>query len=129
MLKFFRTIRRRLLESGSLRKYLVYAIGEILLVVIGILIALQVNTWNQHRINRINEKYYLNQMMSDLAADSLSLYGLKKRMEKADTLINALVKELNTDDNQQEFNLALRNYINHVGRLFFMSSTIQPIMK
>ncbi|MBK7871908.1 MAG: hypothetical protein IPJ74_15130 [Saprospiraceae bacterium] len=130
MLRFFRNIRRRLLELGSLRKYLVYAIGEILLVVIGILIALQVNTWNQQRINRINEKYYLNQMMSDLAADSLSLYGLKKRMEKADTLINTLVKELNTDDNQQEFNLALRNYINHVGGSFYVehNSTYNEMM-
>jgi len=119
MLKFFRNIRRRLLDSGKVKSYTLYAIGEILLVVIGILIALQINTWNQHRINRINEKYYLNQMMCDLAADSLSLYGLKKRMEKADTLINSLVKELNTDDNQQEFNLALRNYINHVWAALF----------
>jgi hypothetical protein len=46
MLKFFRRIRRKLLDEGSLRKYLVYAIGEITLVVIGILIALQINNWN-----------------------------------------------------------------------------------
>ncbi len=55
MLKFFRTIRRRLLDSGSLQKYLVYAIGEILLVVIGILIAIPVNNWNQKRIERSKE--------------------------------------------------------------------------
>ena len=49
MLKFFRRIRRKLLNEGSLRKYLVYAIGEILLVMVGILLALQVNNWNEGR--------------------------------------------------------------------------------
>ncbi|MBK7873993.1 MAG: hypothetical protein IPJ74_26755 [Saprospiraceae bacterium] len=52
MLRFFRNIRRRLLDSGSLRKYLVYAVGEIILVVIGILIALQINNWNEGRKDR-----------------------------------------------------------------------------
>jgi len=49
MLKFFRTIRKKLIEEDNVRKYLLYAIGEILLVVIGILIALQVNNWNEAR--------------------------------------------------------------------------------
>jgi hypothetical protein len=49
MLTFFRTIRRKLIEREKLRKYLLYAIGEIMLVVIGILIALQVNNWNESR--------------------------------------------------------------------------------
>jgi len=49
MLKFFRTIRKKLIEQDNVRKYLLYAIGEILLVVIGILIALQVNNWNEQR--------------------------------------------------------------------------------
>ena len=45
MITLFRRIRQELIESGSFTKYLLYAIGEILLVVIGILIALQVNNW------------------------------------------------------------------------------------
>ena len=49
MLNFLRKIRRSLLESGSAGKYLLYAIGEIALVVIGILIALQINNWNEQR--------------------------------------------------------------------------------
>lgn len=49
MLKFFRRIRQKLVIEGNLRRYLIYAIGEILLVVIGILIALQVNNWNEER--------------------------------------------------------------------------------
>jgi hypothetical protein len=47
MLKFFRTIRKKLIEQNNVRKYMLYAIGEILLVVIGIFIALQVNNWNE----------------------------------------------------------------------------------
>lgn len=49
MLKFFRRIRQKLVREGNLKRYLIYAIGEILLVVIGILIALQVNNWNEER--------------------------------------------------------------------------------
>ena len=50
MIKFFRHIRYNLMETGKTGKYFKYAIGEILLVVIGILIALQINNWNQQRI-------------------------------------------------------------------------------
>jgi len=47
MITLFRNIRQKLIASGSITKYLLYAIGEILLVVIGILTALQVNNWNE----------------------------------------------------------------------------------
>ena len=50
MLRFFRQIRQRLITDNKFSKYLLYAIGEILLVVIGILIALQVDTWNEERV-------------------------------------------------------------------------------
>ena len=49
MLTFFRRIRKGLLTDGATSKYLLYAIGEILLVMIGILLALQVNNWNEER--------------------------------------------------------------------------------
>jgi len=49
MIKFFRSIRKNLLKEGKTSKYLKYAIGEIVLVVIGILIALSINNWNEHR--------------------------------------------------------------------------------
>lgn len=61
MLTFLRRIRRSLIDSGATRKYLIYAIGEIALVVIGILIALQINNWNEGRKTQIQR---LNLMLS-----------------------------------------------------------------
>jgi hypothetical protein len=66
MLKLFRTIRKKLIEQHNVRKYLLYAIGEILLVVIGILIALQVNTWNENRKAKIIEKTLLETLLKDI---------------------------------------------------------------
>jgi len=59
MIKFFRNIRQTLLKEGKTTNYLKYAIGEIVLVVIGILIALQVNNWNEERKNRGREENIL----------------------------------------------------------------------
>ena len=49
MIKFFRQIRKTLINQNNMGKYFKYAIGEILLVVIGILIALQINIWNEQK--------------------------------------------------------------------------------
>ena len=66
MIKFFRNIRKNLLNEGKTSKYIKYAVGEIVLVVIGILIALQINSWNQNRINKISEKLFLKKLMLNL---------------------------------------------------------------
>lgn len=66
MLKFFRTIRKKMIEEDNVRKYLLYAIGEILLVVIGILIALQVNNWNENRKIANEEQAILVRLLEDL---------------------------------------------------------------
>tara|TARA_R110000744_G_C19341610_1_gene559505 strand:+ start:1282 stop:1512 length:231 start_codon:yes stop_codon:yes gene_type:complete len=60
MIKFFRHIRQKILTENKFSKYLLYAIGEIVLVVIGILIALFINSWDQDRINKKNEYKYLD---------------------------------------------------------------------
>lgn len=70
MIKFFRKIRQTLIEKGDLKRYLLYAFGEILIVAIGILFALQINNWNTIRVNRQQElKVYQNisrQIIDDL---------------------------------------------------------------
>lgn len=69
MLRFFRTIRKKLIEQDNARKYLLYAIGEIALVMIGILLALQVNNWNENKKARAYERTLLNELQEDVKKD------------------------------------------------------------
>ena len=62
MLKFFRNIRKQLAAENKVAKYLRYAVGEILLIVIGILIALQVSNWNEDLKGKNEEKYILSNL-------------------------------------------------------------------
>ncbi len=66
MLHFFRKIRWRLAQDNQFFKYSKYAIGEIVLVVIGILIALQINNWNEERKERKQERKILNELLTSL---------------------------------------------------------------
>uniref|UniRef100_UPI004049E254 DUF6090 family protein n=1 Tax=Flavobacterium sp. TaxID=239 RepID=UPI004049E254 len=65
MLKFFRKIRQNLLRENKIVTYLKYAFGEIVLVVIGILIALSINNWNQNRIENDKEQIALQNLKQD----------------------------------------------------------------
>jgi Family of unknown function (DUF6090) len=77
MLRIFRNIRQKLAAENKVMAYLRYAIGEILLVVIGILIALQVNNWNENRKERLIEIKYLKNLKHDLQSDSTDLVYYK----------------------------------------------------
>ncbi|MEZ4793037.1 MAG: DUF6090 family protein [Gelidibacter sp.] len=66
MIKFFRKIRQNMLSEGKTLQYLKYAIGEIILVVIGILIALSINNNNEANKNRAKELHYLKNIKTDL---------------------------------------------------------------
>lgn len=67
MLKFFKKIRRKLLQEGNLKQYLIYALGEIILVVIGILIAFQINSWNDNRKSLRLEKQHLLNLKNEIS--------------------------------------------------------------
>ena len=69
MIKFFRRIRYNLIETGKTGKYFKYAIGEILLVVIGILIALSINNWNEGRKNDKSLVTYYERLLIDIQND------------------------------------------------------------
>jgi len=91
MIKFFRKIRQQLLTENKLSKYLLYAIGEILLVVIGILIALQINNSNDNEKQQLKEIVYLIELKKGLETDlkgefipAIKIY--KKRLESHNKL-------------------------------------------
>ncbi|WP_445386464.1 DUF6090 family protein [Robiginitalea sp. IMCC44478] len=69
MLRFFRQIRHRLLTNNKFSKYMLYAIGEIVLVVIGILIALQINNWNESKKAEKFEHKLLSELIETLQGD------------------------------------------------------------
>ncbi len=76
MIKFFRKIRYDLMNQNKTAKYFKYAIGEIILVVIGILIALQINNWNQRSKEQKLEQNYVELLTQDLQSDAENLTDL-----------------------------------------------------
>lgn len=92
MIKLIRNIRKKLIAQGKTTNYIKYALGEIVLVVIGILIALQVNNWNENRISftkkekllnalKIEFKSNLTQLDKVLYFDKIVLEGTKRLMD------------------------------------------------
>lgn len=77
MLRFFRQIRQRLLTDNKFSKYLLYAVGEVLLVVIGILLALQINSSHESQENRLKEREYLEQLTDELRSEIQYIKQLK----------------------------------------------------
>ena len=69
MISLFRKIRQRLLQQNRITRYLAYAVGEIALVMVGILLALQVNTWNENRKNQQFIGVILKEIQQDLLND------------------------------------------------------------
>ena len=78
MIKFFRKIRQKLLMENKTSKYFKYAIGEIVLVVIGILIALTINNWSETKKERIKELAYLKEINLDFKSNKIQLDSIIK---------------------------------------------------
>jgi len=71
MIKFFRKIRKKLLVQNKISRYVIYALGEILLVVVGILIAIKINDWNREKVLLNEEKETYHVIIADLKRDSV----------------------------------------------------------
>ncbi len=109
MIKFFRHIRKSLIEKNQMGKYFKYAIGEILLVVIGILIALQINNWNESRKANALEKNYYCLLLDDLNQDKQQVKTLKILVQERIEYSNQLIFVIQQDQsNATEFGKNLR---------------------
>ncbi|MCA0133801.1 DUF6090 family protein [Winogradskyella alexanderae] len=95
MIKFFRHIRKSLLSENKFSKYLIYAIGEIALVMIGILLALQVNNWNENRKAEEKELKLLIELKDDLIETKKDLMTDIERIPQLLNITNALYKSIN----------------------------------
>ena len=82
MIKFFRQIRQNLLTQNKLSKYLLYAVGEIVLVIIGILIALQINNWNINVKNNNLKKEILKDVYYEFVIDRDKLNAITIKNQK-----------------------------------------------
>ncbi len=104
MFRFFRRLRFQFARDNRFVKYSKYALGEIILVVIGILIALQVNNWNQDRIAKKEAEVFLDRLNQDLLSERLVLnerikyYG--KVREHAKNVVNTLSSDPDSLDAQ-----------------------------
>jgi len=128
MIKFFRRIRFNLMEQNKTRKYLKYALGEILLVMIGILLALQVNTWNENRKeNRISQEYLVG-ITNDIKKDLKQLDEILEIQMVPISIIssidNIFIEEYHEPEKHASFFNALDT--SQVKSLFYRSTSYRP---
>ena len=100
MIKFFRTIRKDLMEENKTGKYLKYAIGEIILVVIGILIALQVNNWNENRKSHNESQEILKALNIEFKNNREVLKVRIDYLEVANKYVKAVLNLIKSDESQ-----------------------------
>jgi hypothetical protein len=110
MIKFFRNIRHNLLKEGKTTNYLKYAIGEIALVMIGILLALQVNNWNELRKVKTFEKEILTLIDQNLERDSILLSTERFKTVEAITYTNRLLEQVTL----KNYNDSLNNWMGKI---------------
>ena len=109
MINFFRNIRYKLMSENLTGKYFKYAIGEIALVMIGILLALQVNNWNEMRKDKAIEKDYIERLINEITFDTSYFNNIKKQFEYKETRMKRVIRAwqantLNIKDSLQYIN-------------------------
>lgn len=119
MIKFFRNIRRKMVAQSRFRNYMLYALGEIILVVIGILMALQINNWNDLNKQERKEQQTLENLKKDFEFNRDELLRLNKN-NKDYIQACMLVLHQTGDHNSAEFDLDL--YLDEVTNLPVYSS-------
>jgi hypothetical protein len=143
MIKIFRNIRQNLLneglpagQAGKTTKYFKYAIGEIILVVIGILIALQINNWNENQKKIKIKQTYIDNLITDLTKDTIFMnnnllvnYDYKQNIDSSLNFINNATPNMDTivKHIKKSFNTGLRvinNYNDNTFSILISSGNI-----
>lgn len=118
-------------RSGNLTKYLLYAIGEIFLVFIGILLALQFNNWNEERKDNITAEKYLEGISQDLSKDIIGIDHIIKEQANDINIINSIEPSFNVNPLSQPggSNLLSANpdtSFSMVRRIFYSNLSFRP---
>ena len=127
MINFLRKIRRELFAEANGAKYVKYAIGEIILVMIGILLALQVNNWNEQRKANQFEATLLSELLQSAEED---IERIKTVIERNQDYVLSANIALEAIDNNSVFNDSLANHLNNafkVWRIYFETSAYDNI--
>ena len=119
MLTFYRRIRKALIGGGTVSRYTLYAFGEIALVVIGILIALQINNWNEYQKNRIIEREILQDILTNLEDNNEIIRATLNKIEEFDQSTDIILSAI---ENKTPYNDDMAGHFfscNRTGGLMF----------
>ena len=130
MIKFFRKIRYDLMETGKTGRYIKYAIGEIVLVMIGILLALQVNDWNNSRLEISREQLYLKNLQTDFKTNigecNRDYMSMSEAYEASVRLLEIIKDDSKIDP--AEIEDLLDDILNKIASLDLISGSIDEII-
>jgi len=122
MIKFFRHIRQNLIMENKSGKYLKYAIGEIVLVVIGILIALQINNWNENRKDQLRLKNHYLELLNELNNDKKNLNKIIEVVRELNNQTFEISEFINTSQTKTDTTKIVNNLLNAEPYAFFSVS-------
>lgn len=122
MIKFFRKIRQNLLSENKFSKYLVYAIGEIILVVIGILIALSINNWNERQKRNADELAYLKRLQNDIE------FSIERTQSGAQFMLNAAEYATSIIDDLNNCSIPAAHQKKFVEGMFLQGKLSPPLL-
>ncbi len=114
-MKIFRKIRYELMEKNKVRNYLKYAVGEIILVMIGILLALQVNNWNENKKDRIKEQAILIELHKDFKKNLDTFYPVKRSQLSTFNSGNIVFRNIHNLDKKESRDSLFRHATNMFG--------------
>jgi hypothetical protein len=112
MISLLRKLRQKLISKSKTSQYLLYAIGEIFLVMLGILLALAINNWNEDRKGHLDEIYVLNEVLKNLKEDNEIIVSIIKSRSKTGSSVEKLKTYINTVEKEDSLKYFLGDFLN-----------------